>query len=389
MAKNKKKLVTDLDVARAKKRKDLKNKKRRMAVAFGAALLVVFIVIQIINPQKTYYSVKSQIGTLISSPKFPVESGLGENIQMKEINDKPIILTDTSFYVINNKGYIQNSGVHNFSDPILEVSDDKFIIYENGGNEFIRGSQYESNDPLKTESKILSANIANNGNYVIVTESAKYLNEVIVYDEKHEELYRWFSASEYVSKAKFNQDGNKLFVNSMVAKNGSITTVQYMLNIEKVDPEHRVEVNDFIAIDFEYFNDFIRMIGDRDIIDVNFNGEIINKMSFENKKLEKYEFSGKNIVVALANDSNSFYSQIKVLDIKLKEVTAFDYNNNIDDIAFDNKQVVCLTDDNLTIYNLKGEKTDEKIFDNKVGKIQIIGNNIVGINKNHVDKIDN
>ena len=215
------------------------------------------------------------------------------------------------------------------------------------------------------------------------------MNEVIVYDEKHEELYRWFSASEYVSKAKFNQDGNKLFVNSMVAKNGSITTVQYMLNIEKVDPEHRVEVNDFIAIDFEYFNDFIRMIGDRDIIDVNFNGEIINKMSFENKKLEKYEFSGKNIVVALANDSNSFYSQIKVLDIKLKEVTAFDYNNNIDDIAFDNKQVVCLTDDNLTIYNLKGEKTDEKIFDNKVGKIQIIGNNIVGINKNHVDKIDN
>ena len=86
-----------------------------------------------------------------------------------------------------------------------------------------------------TEEKIITAAIADNGNYAVATYSNSYASAVTVFSKRNKQIYEWYSAEDTVNNIALSSTGKKLAVSSFNSSSGlfksKVNVINYALSL--------------------------------------------------------------------------------------------------------------------------------------------------------------
>lgn len=353
----------DIELAREQKRLKTRSDRRKKWFILLAIVIVLFLTRDFMNIENLPHWFRVGYNSIVNRQKYPLSTNKGNNLHMEKVGNKPIVVTDSSFFVVGDSGYIQNQGNHTISNPTIHTEDKYFVIYSRSGKSVIVGDTYTS----KThhfDKAILYATVAKNGNFALVTESDRYFNEVVVYNRKGVEIYRWFAAKEYVSNVRFQAGSNGLIVNSLRSDKGKLNTVIYTLRFNKTEEVSRTELEEFLSVSmFEKGGDFT-IIGDNKTVVLNPKGEVKSTYDYNGLTLAACDTEDNQVTLALSAGTNSYFHTIVVLDTSLGERAKFNYENSLEYLKRKGNSIFVLNNKIVTHLDMKGAKISETVLQN-------------------------
>lgn len=378
------------DIEKARLAKRIKSKKeRRKKWIIGLAVVVsLFLVRDYFNILNLPHWVRIGYNSVFHRKSYPLQTNKGVNEQIKNIGSESFVLTDTSFFIVNGAGYYIQDGTHNINHPVAQTNGKRFLIYGKNEKSVVTGDLFYNNT-YRYEDKIAYAAVASNGYYALVTESERYFNEVVVYNTKGQEIYRWFSANQYVVNVQFTSGSGGLIVNCAKSNDGKLDSIIYTLDFNKEKEVTTTQINDFLAIDYFEKNGTVTVIGDTKALQINKSGEIKKEYSYEGKKLIAYNVYSLEVTLVMATGQNSYYHEIKVLDSSLIEKTSFSYENGVKYVARKGNKLFLLNDRLLTQLDLQGKVVKETNLQNNTNGLISDGNYTMTMSKAVLERIKN
>jgi len=379
--------TSDIEMARLKVKQQVKLKRKKRLITLTVVTAVVVLILTVFKPIQFIRGTFNNVLNFTNKNDFPISADFGVEKYIEHMGNDVFIVTDTGQYFLNKNGNIFNKSKHNYSDVDYDVNNDNFVLYQFNSENFIKGEKNKESENIDIGMKILNATISSDKKTAVVVPSGNYLNEVAVFNQKNEEIYRWFSANEYVSSIKFNDNGEKLFVNTVSAENGHINSHIYILNFNDTKEEAKVTIPNTTIVDFTYNSGKFIVIAEKKVFSIDLKSNIEKEYTYTNKSLISYEFIGNNIALILSGGRNTGISTIKVLDTQLKEYANFEYNKNIDDTFIDESGIYIASNNNISIYSLKGALKKEIIVDFYFSDFIKIDNSLILLGNSRIEKL--
>ena len=108
--------------------------------------------------------------------QFPIEISSNANYHIDEIGNNLAVLNDSHFLIYNSNAKEIYSQQHTMTNPIMETSNEKALLYDLGGNIFALSSKYKNIYTKTTDFAILFAEISNDDYAAVVTKNDKLLS---------------------------------------------------------------------------------------------------------------------------------------------------------------------------------------------------------------------
>jgi WD40 repeat protein len=208
------------------------------AVGFASsALLVIFIITAVIFNFKSvtyenlYYFIKD-FDAVVSSDKYATSSvvySYEDNREYAPYKGGLVTAGSASVSVFSATGRKTATFYDGYDRPVIRASSKYFIVYSVNGNEF---SVYNSFVRLYTEKldyPIFSAEICDDGEFVILTSDSEYKSVIYRYTQNFKKSAAYYY-NEYVISMSLSPDGKYLAVSLAGTENGTLSS---RLNIYK------------------------------------------------------------------------------------------------------------------------------------------------------------
>ena len=191
-------------------------------VVFGCAVLVRQA--GDVNLRTAYSDIKESLST---GEGYPVLLPGGSILGMDATGDTLVVLSDTNLYTYNGTGRQMMDEQHGLVNPALRTSGDRILLYDRGNNRlnlYTKSALIGSGESAKP---LYTADLADNGNYVVVTEGEDTLAKAVVYNDSSErvmesgkELFTWNSAERPIISVSLADGSNELLVGHVAVSGG-------------------------------------------------------------------------------------------------------------------------------------------------------------------------
>lgn len=224
----------------------LKLKKRVISFAVIALIILSVILIHILTPTGLVESIQNKASTF-GKGELPATVYSQNSEQFLKYGDAVLTLNDSFFEVYSNNGKLMQAVSHGMSDPVLEVSEARFLIYDRSRYS-ISIFNYSSELYQTTfEHNIISADISRSGAYAVVTDSDMYMNSVYVYNKNNKLVYTWNSATSYITDVAVSNNGKSIAVALVNAKGGIYSSSVYVLDFKSASPKVKYDFDGLIS----------------------------------------------------------------------------------------------------------------------------------------------
>ena len=139
------------------------------------------------------------------------------------------VASDSEIKLFTSTGRVTMTRGSEYSNPKLEASSSSLLVYDQGNKDFAIYNSFTELYREKLEYPISSADMADSGEYAIVTRSQKYTSVVRVYTNKNV-LDMEYSKNDHVISVSLSEDARHLAVLSMSASGG-----ESLVNVTVVD----------------------------------------------------------------------------------------------------------------------------------------------------------
>ena len=150
----------------------------------------------------------------------------------------------------SNTGELKWETATDVQNPILSTAGSYIAIAADGGT---RLSLYKDDEQLfsvDAENNIISCDVSERGDIVLVTERSAYKGAVTVINRRGEEIFSWASGVNYITSASILK--TRLVAVSLVNAETNVTSYLMVFDIESPDPLAGVELTDTLV--FDVFN---------------------------------------------------------------------------------------------------------------------------------------
>ncbi len=243
--------LTDLDQVRKRRarRRTIKG-----FVTLGIFALVVFgcafLIRQVgdVNLRTAYSDIKEGLST---GEGYPLQLPGGNILAMGASGETLVVLSDTNLYTYNSTGRQMMNEQHGLVNPALLISGDRIMLYDRGGNKVNLYTKSALIGTGTSENVLYTADLASNGNYVVVTEGSDSLAKAVVYNDSNEqimetgkELFTWNSAQRPIIATSLADGSNELLVGHVAVSGGEYQCQiqRFLLSYDGGDIAH-VELN--------------------------------------------------------------------------------------------------------------------------------------------------
>ena len=352
--------ISGLEVVKGTRKR--RKKARLVALSVAFAIILTIFIINLLTPTGLIEHFQNSYAAS-GKGDFPV-SVYSTNPEYFGCHNDIITLTnDTFFEVYNTSGKLIQAVSHGMSNPQLEVSEARFLLYD---RERYSVSIFNYANELHTkefENTIISADIGRNGSYAVVTTSEVYKNSVFVYDKDNELKYTWNSANYYITDVAVSDNGKKIALCLLNSNTGSFESFVYILDFKSATPKDKYTFDDIVSSisnygNYIFANGFDRAYSikwDGGQTDLDVNGTI---------RCYDFDFSGKSCFV-FGREDNEQINTVIVLDENGKQISILEFNSAITDVAITDDLIAVLSPTDCYIYNLKGEFKGNLICDYK------------------------
>lgn len=341
--------ISGLEVVKGSRKR--RKKVRIVAISVAFAVVLTIFIINLLTPTGLIEYFQNSYA---SSGKgdFPVSVYSSNSEYFGCHNDIITLTNDTFFEVYNVDGKLIQAVSHGMSNPQLEVSEARFLLYD---RERYSISIFNYANELYTkefENTIISADIGRNGSYAVVTTSEVYKNAVFVYDKDNELKFTWNSANYYITDVAVSDNGKKIALCLLNSNAGSFESFVYILDFKSATPLEKYTFNDIVSSisnygEYIFANGFDRAYSikwDGGQSDLSVNGTI---------RCYDFDFSGNSCMVFGRGD-NEQINTVVVLNEEGNLLSTFVFNSAVTDVAITNEFVAVLSPTECYIYDLNG-----------------------------------
>ena len=311
------------------------------------------------SPDNIYAYISDNVISFSVSPKFPVQIQ-GEKIQTEnlQVNNSYIFaLSDSSFEIFSKKGKKLLSEKHNFSNPNLQISNSKHIIFDRGGKTFkVTGNRKTFYSGI-TDQKIMAATISDIGSYAIAVQSLRYLSEIQVFGKRNTLKFSIPISEYYITNLAMDTTGSTLAASGISSDNGDIISNIYIIDTASGIIKSQFLIPDNLITDIKFFsNGNFVAIGDKYATFINPKTKSVVKQFYENNILKFYDFNKSGeICFCLSQSINEASKNILMkFDTSGKEIQTIKADYDFDDIIMKGNKIIGLTKDKIISYNMWG-----------------------------------
>jgi dipeptidyl aminopeptidase/acylaminoacyl peptidase len=190
-------------------------------------------------------------------------------------------------------------------DPYVKTNGDNMLVfYPSEKKALLKTGKNETN--ITTPYYILNATVNKNGYYAFVTEEKGFKSQVLDYDNKGNELYKWHSADYYITDVSISDDNTKMVVTAFVNDENQIKSSVMVFSFTDSKPVAKIEEKDNVIISAAFSDkNKINIVGDKKC--GVYNSDLVKmwEETYDSKQLFTYNISGENIIIAYADTSSA------------------------------------------------------------------------------------
>lgn len=228
---------TEFEILRRKRRRVRALKKTVLS-----SVVLASIVLAVIATDRVYrWDMTSHIGNFVSSIKpgsgFPILMDGLDILQLLPMGKDVAVISSSGTYIYNKQGAHLACWMNNYNQPLCKSGGGKLLTYDLGGTRFRIDNKREKLFHKDTLGKILAADISQNGNVAIVTESRGHLAQVTAYNARCAEMYSWYTNACYIHEIALC--GNMFVAAGLLVEGGQLITQLriHHMNLDESDSE--------------------------------------------------------------------------------------------------------------------------------------------------------
>jgi len=172
----------------------------------------------------------------LAEGNFPIELQGSGDYQLKYTGHSLALLSDAFVYFYNEDGALLKRRQHSYTNPVIDASNGRLLIFEIGGDEVSVEDETEVIYHLDFDNPIMFARLSPEGYTAVVTNSKSYDCEIFIYDRKGSCIYQR-KCVEYVGDICFRDGSSGGVISYVNADKGTLVTkvqdVEFKENGEK------------------------------------------------------------------------------------------------------------------------------------------------------------
>ena len=303
------------------------NKKKLAFIIAISIILIVIIAISIIyvkNEQFRDWVDKNVLRKEISQENLPsIEIKAGDNPTVYAFNQNIGILNKNEFKIYNSTGKEEKTLNLQITTPIIDSANRYLAIGESKGKKLYLIADKEIVWEKEINGNISEITVNQNGYVAVAIVDTSYKTVVEIYDEKGNELFKTFVATNRVGDISISNDNKYLAIAEIDTSGTVIKSNIKIISIEsaKTDPDNsekhsiKGENNDLITnIKYQEKNKLVCMYTDKiNVISEDGNVQTISKN--EDKKMNYMDINLQNSIVTVEEQSSGLFTADSLITI--------------------------------------------------------------------------
>jgi len=241
----------------------------------------------------------------LAEGNFPIEINGGAEYQMAYSDENVIVMSDAYIYFYNEEGGEIKKRQHALSNPVMETSNGRALLFESGGNEFCVEDSSGVLYTHKTDKNILFARLSSDGYTAVVTTFENYACYMRVYDRKGDVIYER-KCIERLNDISFNENSNGCVVSYFYAENGSLVTSVQEIDFSEKEEKWKSPGLDTLGLDVYGFDNGAFLLGIDACGYVDKSGQITSLYRYEGELAGGSSSNGKSAVIINSDDRRKY-----------------------------------------------------------------------------------
>ncbi|MGN0526420.1 MAG: DUF5711 family protein [Acutalibacteraceae bacterium] len=342
------------------------SKKTHSKMIIAGVLVVLFLVVFILSNFGIIplSAVTAKVKTFVShdNGNFPIVINSDSTLNIKNLDDRILILTTENFSVYSSHGKLSWSQPHSFSEPAVSVNGDKAVVFDRGGTGFMLINKSGVAYVGEADNDIICAEYGKSGNYALVTRGDSATSVLTVYTKRNKVDFQWNCAYEHITSVALSGNGKFCGVSVLGAENGEIyTTVKYFGfdYSEALNSQKFIGATPF-SVEFTA-NNILTLYSDTGIYEILKKDEKSNIVNeYHSFEFNSYDVNNKGYyALSLSNYGSTDENSVKVYNGSGKEKAEIVLDKTVVRLALSDKYVFALTDNSVLVYNFSGMKLSE------------------------------
>ena len=277
---------------------------------------------------------------------------VGDHQSFAAFNGGVAVASSNSFTLYNAAGEKRLSTEYYMENPALSSAEPYNLVFDRGGNSYYLTKNYTLLLSGNTNYDIINARTDNQGWVLLISGESEYKAMVSVFDNSQNEVYKWYSADQYVMSADISPDRSGMVCGCLSANGANIFSRLIVFSLSKEQYLQKVDLDDTLLLDVFYTaQGNICAVTESGLYFYNDKGEPLGEFSFQGDYLKSYAGRGqKNISVLLGDYSGGGGGRLSVIDEAGQLLTAMDIYEEVSSMSAYGEYVALLYAGDLKIY---------------------------------------
>lgn len=319
--------------------------------------IVLSVLITVLNAYEIFSSPNADgvIGVNLNETalkEFPVIIKSEQVSDFASFSNNIAVLTKSNILIYNLNGKRINTIVHGYTNPVIKESPQRILTYDRGGTKLRVDTENSKVGDLTLQNSIITAEISNTGEIVIVTTNDRYPCEIQVYDNNLRNMTYRYYATDDITSVDFSSDKKHILGNSITSLNGILSCNLYILDITTGDDAEIIFINDILPLNVAYGDkNNVKILGSDCIVTVNL--DTLEQSRYNYKGNLQHFINSPNGETVLVN--KSYYSNYSTVTLvsKTGEISAVrDVKNDIVDVYCDGSKIAVLCRGEIYDFNM-------------------------------------
>lgn len=321
----------------------------------------------------------------LAGGNYPIDISKKTNTDIGRMQRNWTLFADTTFYVYDSSGDIVYSAQAPYTNPIVEESDKRTLVYDQGGYNFMVLSSKKQIYTKRLTSQILLGAIGSDGSVAIVTANDKFASYLTVYDKNGSEIYHWADGT-MITAAAVNSNGTGCLISSSYARGGTYRSVITQLSFSSTDVVMQTSELDTLGFAVDYCDDGIWLVGNDKLYRLTESGEVAMTY-FYDYQLSDYSLSSR-LAALVFEGIGSGGSSVAILSCDSEEYYETAEETAVNDVDSENNAVYLCLDARIDALDKSGNVLATAPLDTVYREFTVLSGNIYLLGYRSVDKID-
>lgn len=321
----------------------------------------------------------------LAGGNYPIDISKKTNTTIGRIQKNWTLFADTTFYVYTPSGDIVYSEQAPYTNPVVEESDKRTLIYDQGGYSFIVAGPKDKIYSKRLSDQILLGAVGSDGSVAIVTANEKYASYLTVFDKNGSEIYHWADGT-MITAIAVNDSGSGCLISSSYARGGTYRTVVTQLSFNSTDVVMQTAPIETLGFAVDYCNDGIWLVGKDSLYRLSEDGQtsLSYKYSFD---LMDFSLSGRLAALAFKSVGNSG-SNIAIIRSDAEDIYETSEDMSVNDIYASDAAVYLCFDSRIDALDRTGSLLATAPLDTVYREFAVLDSDIYLLGYHSVDKTD-